>query len=60
MMSRDEMISKSYSDKNFLNWFECYFGYGPEDEIPSNHPVLVATAIAWVESRKFVGDKENG
>ncbi|SQB62335.1 Uncharacterised protein [Citrobacter koseri] len=54
------MIVEAYSDKNFLNWFERYFGYGPEDEIPSNHPVLVATAIAWVESRKFVSEEENG
>ncbi|WP_444878214.1 hypothetical protein [Citrobacter koseri] len=58
-MSKDEMIAMAYSDKNFLNWFECYFGYGAEDEIPSNHPILVATAIAWVESRKFISEAPN-
>lgn len=59
-MSRDEMIAKAYLDKDFLNWFECYFGYGPEDEVPCNHPVLVATALAWVESRKFISEQRNG
>ena len=59
-MSKDEMIDKAYHDIDFLNWFERYFGYGPEDEIPFNHPVLVATAIAWVESRKFISGDENG
>ncbi|EUC90081.1 hypothetical protein [Klebsiella oxytoca] len=60
VMSRDEMIAKAYLDKDFLNWFECYFGYGPKDEVPCNHPVLVATALAWVESRKFISEQSNG
>ncbi|WNJ80585.1 hypothetical protein RJE46_04930 [Cedecea neteri] len=56
-MSNDEMIALAYSDSDFINWFERYFGYGPEDEIPCNHPVLVATAVAWVTSRRM--DKGN-
>ena len=59
-MSREDMIVQAYRDRDFLNWFECYFGYGPEDEVPANHTVLVATAIAWVESRKFIRETKNG
>lgn len=51
------MIALAYSDSDFLNWFERYFGYGPKDEVPCNHPVLVATAVAWVTSRHM--DKVN-